>query len=280
LPLFARVSVDELFRIAGSGRQARHEPGTVLLQEGIVPTTVHILLDGHVVVSRQSEAPATITAPAALGLEEVLQGAPASATARAVDLVVTLALSVDDLRTLLADNTDLVRGLFATLTQAWGPAAVPLVSSTTAGGDFQTLADKGLTAVEKVLALQRVPMFTRVDAGDMLPLANAAHTVPIVAGGRLFEASASPALWVVLAGEVSLEIPDGSPVVGRAGDVIGAGALLTGQPLGIAASGTKQGLALRIDREDFFDVIEQRPGMLPPLFVALFKDIAPEPAAV
>src|SRR6185312_14051047 len=221
LPLFARVSVDELFRIAGSGRQARHEPGTVLLQEGIVPTTVHILLDGRVVVSRQSEAPSTIAAPAALGLEEVLQGAPANATARAVDLVVTLALPVDDVRTLLADNTDLVRGLFATLTQTWGSAAVPLVSSTTAGGDFQTLADKGLTAVEKVLALQRVPMFTRVDAGDMLPLANAAHTIPIVAGGRLFEASASPALWVVLAGEISLEVPDRPTVVAQAGDVIG-----------------------------------------------------------
>ena len=39
LPLFASVSVDELFRMAGSGRQVRHQPGTVLLQEGIVPTT-------------------------------------------------------------------------------------------------------------------------------------------------------------------------------------------------------------------------------------------------
>jgi ATP:ADP antiporter, AAA family len=280
LPLFARVTVDELFRIAGSGRQARHEPGTVLLQEGIVPTTVHVLLDGHVLLSRQSEAPSTIGAPAALGLEEVLQGAPANATARAVDLVVTLALPVDDLRTLLADNTDLVRGLFATLTQSWGADAMPLVASTTAAADFEALADKGLTAVEKVLALQRVPMFTRVDAADMLGLANAAHTVPIVAGRALFEASALPALWIVLAGEVALELPDRPPVVARAGDVVGTRALLTGQPLGIAANGTTQGLALRIDREDFFDSIEQRPGMLAPLFSALFKDVASEPAPV
>ena len=58
LPLFAMVSVDELFRIAGIGRQVRHEPGTVLLQEGIVPTTVHVVLDGHVLISRQAEAAA------------------------------------------------------------------------------------------------------------------------------------------------------------------------------------------------------------------------------
>src|SRR6185503_6053911 len=34
LPLFASITVDELFRISGASRQVRHEPGTVLLQEG------------------------------------------------------------------------------------------------------------------------------------------------------------------------------------------------------------------------------------------------------
>ena len=53
LPLFASVSVDELFRIAGASRQVRHEPGTVLLQEGTVPDTIHVLLDGRVTATRQ-----------------------------------------------------------------------------------------------------------------------------------------------------------------------------------------------------------------------------------
>ena len=39
LPLFASVTVDELFRVAGASRQVRHEPGTVLLQEGSVPAS-------------------------------------------------------------------------------------------------------------------------------------------------------------------------------------------------------------------------------------------------
>ena len=49
LPLFASVSVDELFRIATATRQVRHEPGTVLLDEGAVPATMHLLLDGRVI---------------------------------------------------------------------------------------------------------------------------------------------------------------------------------------------------------------------------------------
>ena len=51
-------------------------------------------------------------------------------------------LTVDELRTLLADNTDLVRGLFATLTQCVGTAGAAAVSSTGAAGDLRTLRIK------------------------------------------------------------------------------------------------------------------------------------------
>ena len=49
LPLFASLSIDELFRIASTARQVRHDPGSVLLEEGEVPETFHFLLDGRVV---------------------------------------------------------------------------------------------------------------------------------------------------------------------------------------------------------------------------------------
>ena len=51
LPLFASVSVDELFRIASASKQVRHDPGTVLLSEGATPEMIHLLLDGDVVAS-------------------------------------------------------------------------------------------------------------------------------------------------------------------------------------------------------------------------------------
>jgi CRP-like cAMP-binding protein len=274
LPLFASVSIDELFRIAGSGRQVRHEAGSVLLQDGMVPDTVHFLLDGRVSVTSQHAGPAALTAPAAIGIDEALQGVPATSGARAADLVVTLAVPVDELRTLLADNTDLVRGLFATLTDASGGR--PLVMATGAATEFASLVRGGLSPVERVLALQRVSLFSRVDAPDMLALAGAARTIEFSQGGRLFETSAPPALWIVLSGEVALEAPDSPPVAVDAGSVIGISALLKGGPIGVGAEGIRSGVALRVDREDLFDLIEQRPALLQQLFVTLFKSVDAE----
>ena len=78
LPLFKSVTVDELFRIAGASRQVRHEPGTVLLQEGSVPTMLHLLLEGQVTCSSRDAAPRLFEAPMAIGFTETLQGMPAT----------------------------------------------------------------------------------------------------------------------------------------------------------------------------------------------------------
>jgi AAA family ATP:ADP antiporter len=280
LPLFASVSIDELFRMAGSGRQARHEPGHVLQHEGLVPDAVHILLDGRVAITRQSEPPSSATPPAALGLEEALQGVPAQATVRAIDAAVTLALPIEQLRTLLADNTDLVRGLFATLAEA-GSESWPLVSPTGAGAQFAQLADSGVTAVEKVLALQRVPMFARVDAADMLAVSRTARVSSFDQGAKVFDASTSPALWIVLSGDAVLESLDGgNRVPVTSGDAIGISALLTGAALGHSAQATRPVATLRIDREEFFELIEQRPGLLQQVFAALFRSAAAEQGVV
>ena len=67
------------------------------------------------VATATDSAPRTIEPPAALGFDEALQGQPMRETIRTEEVAVTLALTVDELRTLLADNTDLVTGLFATL---------------------------------------------------------------------------------------------------------------------------------------------------------------------
>ena len=115
LPLFASVTIDELFRIASAAKQVRHDPGTVLLTEGAIPETLHFLLDGRVIATGRESAPQAVQAPAALGFTEALSGMPMASTIRTDGLAVTLAMSRSELRTLLADNTDLVTGLFATL---------------------------------------------------------------------------------------------------------------------------------------------------------------------
>jgi CRP-like cAMP-binding protein len=272
LPLFAALSVDELFRLSGAARQIRHQPGTVLLQDGSVPDTIHVLLDGRVVASGHGSAPFTIDAPAPLGFVQALQGIAMRRSIRTVDATVTLALTVDELRTLLADNTDLVRGLFSTLADRVDPVTCQNVQSTGAAPELERIAADGVLPVEKILALQRVPVFARIAADEMGALAGITQTVTMTAGTALFSQSAPAALWLILSGEVSLEDPaEGTRVVARSGDVIGSMCMLSGAPLGKSADVLRSGATLRIDRDELFDLLGERPELLRQLFEGMFR---------
>jgi AAA family ATP:ADP antiporter len=272
LPLFASVSVDELFRMAGAARQVRHQPGAVLLQEGGVPESVHLLLDGRVTAG-SGDAPTTaIDPPAALGFVETLQGAPMRHTVRTMERAVTLAITADELRTLLGENTDLVRGLFATQAARVEGAVVPAIQSTGAGAELQHLAAGGVQPIEKIIALQRVPMFARVQVDEMRQLADITQTITLTAGTRLFAESTPPALWLILSGEVALESPAGDDqTVARAGDIIGALTMMSGRMLGKSADVLRGGVALRVDRDDFFDLLGERPELLRQTFAGMFR---------
>jgi CRP-like cAMP-binding protein len=271
LPLFASVSVDELFRIASAAKQARHDPGTVLLQAGTVPATTHFLIDGRVTASSRGEASREITAPASLGFAEALSASAMAQTIRTEGIAVTLAMTVEELQTLLADNTDLVSGLFTTLADSVAGAQNP-VASTRARSEFEQLARSGLSPVEKVLALQRVPLFSRVSADEMRQLAEITQTVTLQPGTGLFQESSSPAMWIILAGEVSMEDrASGEPIVAGAGDVIGAVNTLAGRQLGRSADVIRAGLALKLDRDDLFGLLGERPELLRQIFSGMFR---------
>jgi CRP-like cAMP-binding protein len=249
----------------------RHEPGTVLIQEGSVPTTIHLLLDGTVTCTGHGSGPTAVTAPAALGFAEVLQGTPASETVRTTGIVVTLALTAEEVQTLLADNADLVEGLFATLAESGGPAD-GILQRTDAASELEQLAAGGLSPIDKILALQRVPLFERVSPDEMRHLAEIASVVQMAAGETLFPESALPALWVILSGEVVLEASNGEPsLTAKGGDVIGSIGTMAGRPLDRAAAVTRNGTALRIDHDDLFDLLGERPELLRQMFARMFR---------
>jgi len=274
LPLFASVTVDELFRIVSAARQIRHDPGSILLKEGAVPASLHLLLDGAVIGSTAEAERRTIEPPAAIGFNEALQGQPMHETMRAEQVAVTLALTIEEFRTLLADNTDLVTGLVATLSDR-DPESVAPVQSTSAGAELAALAAGGLSPIEKVLALQRVPLFRRASVEEMQHVAAVTSTVTMTAGVTLFPESAPPALWMILSGEVALNRPSSTvPTRARAGDIIGFVQMLSGHPLGLTGTVVEAGVALRIARDDLFDVLGERPELLRQMFAAMFRRVA------
>jgi CRP-like cAMP-binding protein len=268
LPLFASVTVDELFRIAAAARQVRHDAGTLLLSEGEAPTAIHFLLDGRVTASSRDGAPRSIQSPAALGFAEALTGTPIQESVRADGLAVSLAMTADELRTLLADNTDLVSGLFTTIAETG--ASVGLVQPTGTTEDLEWLAASGLSPVEKILVLQRVPLFSHVSAEEMRQLADVAQTVTLETGTIVVAESAAPALWVVLAGALALENAGGAAGTAAAGDIVGAVSTMAGRSLGVTARVTAAGIALRLDREDLFELLGERPELLRQIFARMF----------
>ena len=220
--------------------------------------------------------PQTIEVPAAPGFIEALQGLPMRQAIRAAERSVTLALATEQLRTLLADNTDLVRGLFATLAEGVDSLAHP-VRATGAAADLVQLSTDGLSPVEKVLAVQRVPVFSRIAAEELRYVAEITHSVEMRSGATLFEASAPPALWLILSGEVTLETPSGGPpITALAGDTIGSFSALSGGTIGRSARVTKEGIAMRIDRDDLFDLLGEHPELMRQLFSGIFRSVAEE----
>jgi CRP-like cAMP-binding protein len=235
---------------------------------------LHILLDGTVVATTAEAERHVVEPPAAIGFNEALQGQPMRETMRTDGIAVTLVLSIDELRTLLADNTDLVSGLFATLSER-DPGSRAPVQPTSAGAELAQLATGGLSPIEKVLALQKVSLFSRTSVEEMQRVAAVTSTVSMTAGSALFPESAPPALWMVLSGEVALANSSSPvPIQARSGDIIGSLQTLSGQLLGLTGTVTAPGVALRISRDDLFDVLGERPELLRQMFAAMFRRAA------
>jgi AAA family ATP:ADP antiporter len=274
IPIFSAVSIDELFRFVHTGRQIRYESGRYLYEAGVVPSDLQLVLEGRLIAEDDSQSRA-IDAPAPLGVEEVLENRAMRESIRTLEPSVSLSMSVEDAGTLLADNTDLVQGLFRWMLdhEAFQEehivihnVGVPALAQPSDGAH-------ALRAVDKLLMLQRLTVFTRVPAEERLALAAIVNDVPLVAGQTISEESHAPAVVLLIDGEVSLITTDGSKpdVIARGGDVVGLFETLAGIPLGRQAHVNAAGRALYIRHDDLFDLLGQRPKLLQYMFTALFS---------
>ena len=193
--------------------------------------------------------------PLALGFAEALSGTAMRETVRTVDTTVTLALSVEELRTLLSENTDLVTGLFATLA---GPEqSAPKASCTTRqpAPSSKRSSPDGLAPVEKVLALQRVPVFSRVSCrGNAVSSPRSRRPFTMVPASPLFVESTPPAVWLLLVRRSRIWRAPAAPLLAAAGgDVIGSIEHHGGQGPGTIGEGAvATRMALKLDRDDLF----------------------------
>jgi HEAT repeat protein/CRP-like cAMP-binding protein len=280
MPLFDYISVDELFRVAGTGHQARHESGRVIYQTALRPETLQFLIDGEVSVTGES-GETQYAAPAPLAFEEILEGTPMRASVRARDVAITLSLTQEEFLTLLSDNIELAHGLFKMLfdTRSVGWRRVVRGRIT---AEIDRLAADGLQPIERVLLLETSPLLSRATGEQLLRLATISREVDLTEGMVLFAETGEPAIYGLLSGALSVEAPGEPPMAASAGDSVGVYETLAGVPAGATVKVTQRGRALRIDRRELFDLLADNIDLLQGLFSALLRaeSSRPQPVAV
>jgi CRP-like cAMP-binding protein len=131
-----------------------------------------------------------------------------------------------------------------------------------------------LTTLERAIRLQKVELFSDLETNLLALLASVAAQVEVRKGEVLIEQNRSlNTLYVVLSGRIMMS--RGGRVMFYVGpdETIGNWALFDDQPSVITATAAEDTFLLRIEREDFFDLLADHSEMTREMFQALFKRV-------
>lgn len=128
------------------------------------------------------------------------------------------------------------------------------------------------TVVEKVLLLQNVDLLSAARTEDLAVLASIAEEVLVSAGASLFEeGQPADALYVVIRGELVLT-RDGAELSRMGvGSALGAWDLIDGGARVFSARVLEETLLLRVDRQDFDDLLLDYPELGQSMLKALVR---------
>lgn len=113
-----------------------------------------------------------------------------------------------------------------------------------------------LTVIEKVIFLQNVDVFTEVPTEDLAYLAAIADEVDVAEGDNIYaQDEPSDALYLVLEGKVRLHRDGRDITIAESKEAFGTWALFDEAPRVVTATAMGDSRLLRIDREDFFDLL-------------------------
>ncbi len=265
--VFSFASVDELFRIAGLGRQVRYESGRTLYERDTAPSTVQFLLEGRV-NSVDAKGPAeTIDAPAPVAFEEMLEGSRMQATVTALEPVIALSLTTDEFLALLSENVELAEGIFRMLMQT-RPGWQAVVHGEIPP-DLRRRPDAGLRQVDRVLLLQASPLLSHATAEQLLGMAAIARHIPLKPGTDPMKGGAS--ILIVLSGGLRIERKGGQVEAADEGDVVGIYETLGGVPFSATVTVTAEGTALKLDRSEVFDLLANHTDLLQGVFSGMLR---------
>jgi CRP/FNR family cyclic AMP-dependent transcriptional regulator len=129
-----------------------------------------------------------------------------------------------------------------------------------------------LTTVEKVLFLKGIEIFSAVKTEALAYIASIAEELKLEDGEEIFrEKTPADALYIVLEGKARLVRGETEIAVVEQGEPIGIWSLFDDEPR--LASAVAQGpmVVLRIDRDDFYDVLGDHVEIAQAMFKSLVQ---------
>ncbi|SDY71200.1 cyclic nucleotide-binding domain-containing protein [Hymenobacter psychrophilus] len=120
-----------------------------------------------------------------------------------------------------------------------------------------------VSAADRVAVLQRTALFAATPANVLSAIVPIMQEVSLAAGQQIFaQGDLGTSLFIVHEGEVGIFTGDRQLAAFGPGDFFGELALLDAEPRSAAARALAPTLAFRLDQEDFYDVMEERPEVL------------------
>jgi CRP-like cAMP-binding protein len=117
-----------------------------------------------------------------------------------------------------------------------------------------------ITTVEKVLFLKSIDLFRALPGEELAQIAEIAEEQPIAFGDQVFsEGEPGDALYLVVEGTV--KVHQGGKQLAQLGprDVFGEMAVLDSEPRSATVTAVKDSVLLKIARDDFRDILQERP---------------------
>jgi AAA family ATP:ADP antiporter len=253
-PVFAALSIDELFRVAEVGQEVRHQAGREVCRAGQAADDVYFLIEGAVEALEHGGPGKELTAPAAVNLEEVLQGIPIRHTIRAIEHTIGFRVPAGAFLTMVTDNILMAQSLFRLLVH----------SSSDEARRAMTSPNPAVPGAGRLF--RQDPLLAGATAAQLLALRAFTTEVRLTPGKVLFDSGAPPATYQVLEGEVRLEAPDRPPILVAPRATFGVADTLAGGPSEWRAVATANGRALRLDRDDLFGVMADHVDLMQNLF--------------
>ncbi len=130
-----------------------------------------------------------------------------------------------------------------------------------------------LNLVEKVIALEAVPLFENLGPEQLTEIAGIAHELQLAPRKPVLEDSQpADALYIILDGSVELSRAGESLYTARQNEVLGAWALFEeDDPMRVSAHTLEDTRLLRVGRDDFYDLLADNSGITSAIFSTLVK---------